>query len=86
MLTLYDQAAKSMKASSPKIAKALYDAMIEACQRRMRRDVRSVGDQRFQRFITPHNLETVVKEMGRGGEESDIRIVTLADHQRERTS
>ncbi|KAK8805077.1 hypothetical protein WA588_000022 [Blastocystis sp. NMH] len=41
MLTLYDQAAKSMKASSPKIAKALYDAMIEACQR----------DQRFQRFI-----------------------------------
>ena len=37
-------------------------------------------------FITPHNLETVVKEMGRGGEESDIRIVTLADHQRERTS
>ena len=32
-------------------------------------------------FITPHNLETVVKEMERDGKNSDIRIVTLADHQ-----
>ena len=51
MLTIYDQAAKSMKASSPKVAKAVYEAMIEACQRRMWRGVGSVGDQRFQRFI-----------------------------------
>lgn len=35
-------------------------------------------------FITPHNLETVVKEMERDGKNSDIRIVTLADHQRGR--
>ena len=35
MLGVYDQAARSMKASSPKIAKALYEAMIEACQRRV---------------------------------------------------
>ena len=32
-------------------------------------------------FITPHNLETVVKEMERDGKNSDIQIVTLADHQ-----